>query len=305
MNNKPENSNIQDLLPKIDGAYRFNVPLSKTNWFNVGGEAQVLFRPSNIEQLVFFLKNRPQNINITILGVGSNLLVRDGGIKGVVIKLGREFTQMTANGNIIESGAAALCYNLAMFAAVHNLTGLEFLVGIPGSVGGASFMNAGAYGSDISSSLISADIIDENGNIQTLSNSDIGYIYRGQTLPENIIFIKSRFKLEQGNRKDIEEKMDNISKAREETQPIRSKTSGSTFKNPEGKKAWQLIDEAGCRGLKIGGAEVSTKHCNFFINSDNATATDIENLGEEVRKRVKEESGIELEWEIKIIGDKI
>ncbi|MDA0782783.1 MAG: UDP-N-acetylmuramate dehydrogenase [Proteobacteria bacterium] len=291
-------------LPQVRGNYRRNVNLSKINWFNVGGNAEVVFRPEDSADLALFLKNKPEDVKVTVLGVGSNLLVRDGGIDGVVIRLGRGFTQLECDGEKLIAGAAGLSFNAAMFAASGNIAGLEFLSGIPGTIGGALFMNAGAYGSDVSSVLESAEIIDEAGNINTVTCSDIGYIYRGNTLPHGIIFTKGVFKGKRGNKEDIEKRIYEITQTRESTQPVKSRTGGSTFKNPEGKKAWQLIDEAGCRGLKVGNAQVSEKHCNFFINTGNATAEDIETLGEEVRKRVKENSGIDLQWEIKIIGNK-
>jgi len=295
---------LLERLPSVRGSYRENVNLAKINWFNVGGNAQVVFRPQDVEDLSFFLKNKSDDIKVTVLGVGSNLLVRDGGIDGVVIRLGRGFTELKCEGTKLTAGAGALSFNAAMYAASGDIAGLEFLCGIPGTIGGALFMNAGAYGSDVSSVLESAEIIDEAGNINTVTPSDIGYIYRGNTLPDGVIFTKGVFKGQHGKRVDIENRINDITNARADTQPIKSRTSGSTFKNPDGKKAWQLIDEAGCRGMKIGGAQVSEKHCNFFINTGNATAEDIEKLGEEVRKRVKETSGVELQWEVKIIGNK-
>ena len=291
-------------LPHVRGGYRENVNLAKINWFNVGGNAEVVFRPEDSQDLADFLKNKPDDIKVTVLGVGSNLLVRDGGINGVVIRLGRGFTKLESDGERLIAGAGALSFNAATYAASSNIAGLEFLSGIPGTIGGALFMNAGAYGSDVSSVIESAEIIDEAGNINTVTPTDIGYVYRGNTLPHGVIFTKGVFRGTTGNREEIEDKIKEITHSRESTQPIKSRTSGSTFKNPDGKKAWELIDEAGCRGLKMGGAQVSEKHCNFFINTGNATSEDIENLGEEVRKRVKETSGVELQWEVKIIGNK-
>jgi UDP-N-acetylmuramate dehydrogenase len=297
-------SAIIEQLPKIRGTYRHNADLSKINWFNVGGIAEVMFRPADSEDLIYFLKNKPSEIPVTILGVGSNLLVRDGGINGVVIRLGRGFTQMSKDGNNIHLGAGALSFNAANAIADFGLSGLEFLIGIPGTIGGALAMNAGAYGSDIASVLQSAQAIDESGELHQLSPDDIGYIYRGNTLPDGMIFISCILRGDPSNTESIKARLAQITQMREDTQPIRSKTSGSTFKNPAGLKAWQLIDEAGCRGLKIGGAQVSEKHCNFFINTGNATASDIEKLGEEVRRRVLEKADIELSWEVKIIGNK-
>lgn len=295
---------LLDILPTTTGTYRENADLSKTNWFNVGGKAEVLFRPKDMEDLSHFLYNKPANLRVTVLGVGSNLLVRDGGIDGVVIKLGRGFTEVKADGDVITAGAGALSFNVATFAASHGIGGLEFMVGIPGTVGGGLAMNAGAYGSDISSVLKEAEVLDDSGNLHKLKPEDIGYVYRGSTLPDGMIFLKGVFQGVRGDAAKIMESMNKITSEREATQPVKSRTSGSTFKNPAGKKAWELIDAAGCRGLKIGGAQVSEKHCNFFINTGDATAADIEALGEEVRRRVKEKTGVQLEWEVKIIGKK-
>lgn len=293
-----------DRLPKIKGTYRQNADLSKINWFNVGGIAEVMFRPADCDDLMHFLKNKPSDVPVTILGVGSNLLVRDGGIDGVVIRLGRGFTQMQKEGAFVHVGSGALSFNVATAAADYGISGLEFLVGVPGTIGGALAMNAGAYGGDIASVLESADAVDESGNLHKLSPEDIGYVYRGNTLPDGMIFTSCILKGQSGDVGAIKSRLAEITKMREDTQPIRSKTSGSTFKNPAGLKAWQLIDEAGCRGLQIGGAQVSEKHCNFFINTGNATAADIEALGEEVRDRVRKKTGVELVWEVKIIGKK-
>jgi UDP-N-acetylmuramate dehydrogenase len=290
-------------LPKVRGSYREGAILAKTNWFGVGGPAEVLFRPEDVNDLSVFLKDKPEFVPVTVIGVGSNLLVRDGGIDGVVIRLGRGFTDITVEGNKVIAGTGALSFNVSMLAKSYGLTGLEFLVGIPGSIGGAIAMNAGAYGSEVSSVLIEAEVIDEHGQIHIVKPEDIGFIYRGNTMPDGWIFTKGTFRCEPGDPKIIEEKMNEISSKREATQPIKSRTSGSTFVNPIGlKKAWQLIDESGCRGLQIGDAVVSTKHCNFLINNGNATAADLELLGETVRKKVMEHSGIMLEWEVKRIG---
>jgi UDP-N-acetylmuramate dehydrogenase len=242
------------------------------------------------------------DVPVTVIGVGSNLLVRDGGIDGVVIRLGKGFTEIEKHGNNIHAGAGALGFNVAMFAAHNDVAGLEFLSGIPGTIGGALAMNAGAYGGEVSSVLVSAEVIDEVGNIYTLPPEEIGYVYRGNTLPEGMIFTRGIFCGTSGKREEIEAAIADITAKRSTTQPIKSRTSGSTFKNPAGQKAWELIDKAGCRGLCVGGAQVSELHCNFFINTGDATAADIENLGEEVRRRVLENSGVQLEWEVQIIG---
>lgn len=289
-------------LPRIRGSYREGADLSKINWFNVGGPAEVMFRPADAEDLGYFLRHRPRDIPVTVLGVGSNLLVRDGGIDGVVIRLGKGFAQLHADGSQLHAGAGALSFNAASVAAHNGIAGLEFLSGIPGTIGGALAMNAGAYGGDVAATLVSAEAVDEGGGFHILTPQDIGYVYRGNTLPDGMIFTNAIFTGKPGNPKDILAAMADITAKREATQPIKSRTSGSTFKNPDGKKAWELIDEAGCRGLAIGGAQVSEKHCNFFINTGNATSDDIETLGEEVRRRVLDKTGVLLQWEVKIIG---
>jgi UDP-N-acetylmuramate dehydrogenase len=291
-------------LPKVHGSYRKDFNLSNVTWFGVGGPADYLFKPADLEDLSFFLKNKPSDIEYMVLGVGSNLLVRDLGIRGVVIRLGKGFTEITHNKNELIVGAGALDVNVSKYCADNSLSGLEFLSGIPGVIGAAIAMNAGAYGSETSDVLIKLEAIDKNGNIIYLSNSDCGFKYRGNSLGDDLIFTKAYFKVETGIKEDIEARVDQIQAQREATQPIRSKTSGSSFRNPEGHSAWKLIDEAGCRGARIGGAEISQKHCNFLINTGNATAKDIEELGELVRKKVFDNSGIMLNWEIKIIGEK-
>lgn len=298
----PANIPLVDRLPKVRGSYRERVNLSKINWFNAGGEAEVVFRPADTHDLADFLKNKPEDVPVTVLGVGSNLLVRDGGIDGVVIRLGRGFVEIKQQGNAIRAGAGALSFNVAMASAEFGLAGLEFLVGIPGTIGGACAMNAGAYQGDTASVLIEAEAVDEAGQIHRLTPQDIGYVYRGHTMPEGMIFTGALLKGEPDDKDAITARINQINQQRESSQPIRSRTSGSTFKNPAGKKAWELIDAAGCRGLMVGGAQVSEKHCNFLINTGTASAADIENLGEEVRRRVKAQSGVELEWEIKRIG---
>lgn len=290
-------------LPDIRGKYRENADLSKSTWFQVGGVAEVLFKPADEEDLAHFLKECPADVPVTVLGVCSNLLVRDGGIKGVVIRLGRAFCDIAVDGDCVNVGAGALDVNVAHVAADSGLQGLEFLVGIPGTMGGALAMNAGAYGSEIKDVLQEATAIDEEGKLNTLSLDDMGFAYRHCSVPKGWIFTRAVLKAKRGTAEDIKNTMQEIVNQREDTQPIRSRTGGSTFKNPEGHKAWQLVDEAGCRGLKIGGAQVSQKHCNFLINTGSATAKDLEDLGEEVRKRVKAHSGVELHWEIKRIGE--
>jgi len=292
-------------LPEIRGSYRENALLSKTNWFGVGGPAEVLFRPADSEDLAMFLQQKPEDVPVTVIGVGSNLLVRDGGIDGVVIRLGRMFAQVNVHGTTIHAGAGALSYNTAQMASSAGLAGLEFLVGIPGTIGGALAMNAGAYGNETAAVLIRAEVLDEQGHFHELSPQDMGFVYRGTNLPEGWIFTGAWLQGTPDDPAVIAERMAVISSNREASQPIKSRTSGSTFVNPPGQKAWQLIDAAGCRGLQIGGAIVSEKHCNFLINLANATANDLETLGEEVRRRVYERSGVMLEWEVKRIGKQL
>ena len=290
-------------LPKVRGNYRFNVDLSKTKWFRVGGKAQILFTPKDLDDLAFFLTHKPQDLTINILGVGSNIIISDDGIGGAVIKLGNAFTKISHQNDLVTIGAACLCYNAALYSRINGLSGLEFLAGIPGSIGGAIAMNAGCYDGDIKGALLSATAIDYSGNVFHLQNSDFGFKYRGNSLPKNLIFIEGVFKVTKSTSEAVGKQIASFNKKRELTQPIRTKTGGSTFKNPPGnKKAWQLIDEAGCRGMVVGGAKISEQHCNFIINTGNATAKDIIGLGNKVIDMVKEKSGITLEWEIKIIG---
>ena len=286
-------------LPKIRGTYRKNASLK--TWFNVGGRAEIMFRPLDIEDLQFFLKNCPKNIPIQILGAGSNVIISDEGVKGVVIKLPAAFSDISHEGDLIKAGAANLCANIALYSKNAQLSGIEFFSGIPGSVGGAIAMNAGCYGDDIAKILVSAKAIDFDGNIFELENADFDFFYRGSKISKNFIFIEGTFKLEKSTSQIVGDKILQLSKKREEAQPIRAKTGGSTFKNPTSKRAWELVDEAGCRGKIIGDAQISPKHCNFMINRGNATASDLIELGDEVKRLVKEKSGVDLEWEIKII----
>lgn len=291
-------------LPEIRGSYRKNFTLANVTWFNVGGEADMLFKPADQEDLANFLKKKPIETPYIVIGVGSNLLVRDGGIRGVVIKLGREFTHISHDESILIVGAGALDSSVSNYCLENSLTGLEFLSGIPGVVGGAVAMNAGAYGTETSEHLIKVEAVNKTGEIITLSNADCGFKYRSNTLSKDLIFTKAYFRVYPGNKEEIQDKINQIQEQRESSQPIKSRTGGSTFKNPENQKAWKLIDEAGCRGLRLGNAMISDKHCNFMLNLGGANAQDLEELGELVRKRVYENSGIMLEWEIKIIGSK-
>lgn len=289
-------------LPPVRGRLSENASLSKVTWFGVGGVAEVLFKPADVDDLAAFLKAKPKDIPVTVIGVGSNLLVRDGGVPGVVIRLGREFVNVEVNHADVICGAGALDGNVARAAQEAGVTGLEFLSGVPGTIGGALRMNAGAYGAEMKNVVTGAVALDGDGNRHEISAEDLGFSYRKSTVPSDWIFVEALLRGHAGQAADIQGRMDDIKNAREDSQPLRTKTGGSTFKNPEGLKAWQLVDDAGCRGLRMGGAQVSEKHCNFLINDGTATAADLENLGEEVRRRVKEKSGVELIWEIKRIG---
>jgi len=292
-----------DRLPKVRGRLTADAPLAQVTWFRVGGPAEVLFRPADVDDLAAFLAAKPVDVPVTVIGVASNLLVRDGGVKGVVVRLGRGFVDITARDTLIEAGAGALDLNVALTARDAGIAGLEFLSGIPGTIGGGLRMNAGAYGSEFKDVLQSATALDPAGKKHTLSLSELRLSYRHSGVPEDWIFVGATFAGSKGDPLTIARRMDEIQKAREESQPIRARTGGSTFANPASHKAWQLIDEAGCRGLQRGGAMVSEKHANFLINTGNATAADIEGLGEEVRARVKAKSGITLQWEIRRIGE--
>lgn len=289
-------------LPPVRGRLSANASLSKVTWFRVGGPAEVMFRPQDVSDLTHFLKNKPKDIPVTFIGVGSNLLVRDGGLPGVVIRLGRAFAEITCQDDCLNTGAGALDVNVAKVALENSLGGLEFLSGIPGTIGGALRMNAGAYDREIKDVLIDATAISPSGDVKTFSPDELSLSYRHCDLKDGWMFLSARLKGDKDDPKAIRAKMDRIREARGDSQPVRERTGGSTFANPEGHKAWQLIDQAGCRGLKRGGAMVSEMHCNFLINTGNATAEDLEELGEDVRKRVFETSGIELRWEIKRIG---
>jgi UDP-N-acetylmuramate dehydrogenase len=290
-------------LPKVRGPYQPGALLKDLTWFRAGGPADVLYWPADVEDLATFLRGTPNDIPITIVGVGSNLLVRDSGIDGVVIRLGRGFMHVSADPtHRIRAGAAALDVGVAKGALDASLSGLEFMRGIPGTVGGGLRMNAGAYGREFKDVLVEAVALNRHGERVSFSNSQMGFTYRHSEAPDDVFFVEAVFQASPGERAAIETRMNEITEARSATQPIKSRTGGSTFKNPPGHKAWQLIDKAGCRGLRHGDAEVSTLHCNFLINHGAATGDQIEALGEEVRAKVKAATGVELEWEIKRIG---
>ncbi len=293
---------LVDRLPSVRGRLTAEAPLAGITWFRVGGSAEVMFRPADRDDLVDFLRQKPRDLPVTVIGVASNLLVRDGGVPGVVLRLGRGFAEIRAEGETVHAGAGALDFNIATAARIAGIGGLEFLCGVPGTLGGALRMNAGAYGRELKDVLIEAEAVDGYGNLHRLRPEDLGFRYRGSVIPEDWVFLSASLRGEADDPKVIARRMSEIQTARGDSQPIRTRTGGSTFKNPEGAKAWELIDKAGCRGLKRGGAMVSDKHCNFLINTGNATAADIEGLGEEVRRRVLEDSGIELQWEIRRIG---
>ncbi len=292
-----------DDLPQVRGELIPDAPMAPLTWFRVGGPAEVLFRPADADDLASFLKGCPQEVPVTIVGVGSNLLVRDGGVPGVVIRMGKPFMGVEVlGGHRVRAGTAALDMAVARTAMEAGLAGLEFFRGIPGSIGGALRMNGGAYEKETKDVLIEAEGVTRAGDIVTYSVADMGYSYRHSSAPADVYFTSALFQGVLGDKAEIERRMNEITERRETSQPIRTRTGGSTFKNPDGHKSWQLIDAAGCRGLKRGGAQVSEKHCNFLINTGDATASDIEELGEEVRARVKETSGVTLDWEIRRIG---
>jgi UDP-N-acetylmuramate dehydrogenase len=289
-------------LPAVRGRYRENVPLAPITWFQVGGPAEVLFRPADAEDLAAFLAARPADVPVTVIGVASNLLVRDGGVPGVVVRLGRGFAGIALEGETLCVGAGALDGNVALAARNAGLSGLEFLSGIPGTIGGAVRMNAGAYGCEIKDVLVSARVVDAGGRWAELTTDALGFGYRSCSLSENAVVVSARLRALPDAKSTIDARMAEIGRARETSQPIRARTGGSTFANPDGGRAWELIERAGCRGLVRGDAQVSERHCNFLINRGAATAADLEGLGEEVRHRVLEATGVRLRWEIRRIG---
>ena len=290
-------------MPQLRGRLLPNQPLAELTWFRVGGPAQVLFMPEDEADLASFLGALPAEIPVTVIGLGSNLIVRDGGVPGVVIRLGRGFGDVKVEpGARVRAGTGVPDVKVSRAAQEAGIAGLAFFRGIPGAIGGALRMNGGAYGRETKDALIEARGVDRAGRVHVFANGDMRYSYRHCGAPDDVIFTAALFQGEPGDPEKIAAEMDKITESREATQPIKSRTGGSTFKNPPGHKAWQVIDAAGCRGLKVGGAQVSEMHCNFLINLGGATAADIETLGETVRTRVRDNSGVELEWEIKRIG---
>src|SRR3954454_10834666 len=294
---------LKSALPNLRGRLLAKEPLAPLTWFRVGGPAQALFMPEDESDLAYMLANLPREIPVTVIGLGSNLIVRDGGVPGVVIRLGRGFNDIKVEGKRVRARRAAPDLRVAKAAQEAGIAGLAFLRGIPGAIGGALRMNGGAYGRETEDILIEARGVDRAGNARVYSNAEMGFGYRHCDVPDDVVFTEALFQGDPGDPATIAAEMDQITQAREATQPVKSRTGGSTFKNPAGRKAWQLIDAAGARVLIFGDAQVSELHCNFLINRGNATAADIEALGEEVRRLVKEQNGIELEWEIKRIGN--
>lgn len=287
----------------IRGSIRENYNLSHLTWFKVGGKADIFFKPENEDDLINLLRQNNNQLPVNVIGAGSNLIIRDGGVLGIVIKLGQNFTnvEITDNGNLLV-GAGCLNFNLAKYALSQNIKNFEFMVGIPGTIGGGVAMNAGSYGSEFKDVLKSVHVVDLSGNKYQIKAEDISFGYRKNSVADGLIFTKAEFKVEEGAADEIQAKMQLINQTRASAQPITAKTGGSTFANPEGHKAWQLIDQAGLRGKAIGDAIISEKHCNFIVNNGNATAADIEELGNLAQSKVEEMTGIKLQWEIKRIG---
>ena len=295
-------ASIRSTLPPARGSIEPNGSLADFIWFRTGGPAEWMFRPADLDDLARFLAALPPPVPVLPVGVGSNLIVRDGGVPGVVIRLPKSFARVGTDGDLVRAGGAAMGITVASAARDASLAGLEFLRGIPGTVGGAVRMNAGAYGRDTADILVEATVVTRDGRIELWPAERFGFTYRHSALPEGHVVVEALFRGTPGDKAAIGAEMDRIAAEREASQPLRSRTGGSTFKNPAGGKAWQLVDQAGCRGLMVGGAQVSEKHTNFLINTGGATSADIEALGEEVRRRVKQCSGVELEWEIERVG---
>ena len=290
-------------LPKVAGKLTAEAPLAPLVWFKAGGAAQWLFEPKDAADLAAFLRDLDPALPVMALGLGSNLIVRDGGVPGVVVRLGKMFASVREVASLtLECGGGASGILVSSTARDAGITGLEFLRSIPGTVGGFVRMNGGAYGRETCDILIDCDVVRRDGTLATLAAADLHYTYRHSELPDGAIVVAARFRGVAGEPTAIQAEMDRIAASREASQPLRSKTGGSTFKNPAGAKAWELVDKAGCRGLAMGGAQVSEKHTNFLINTGSATSSEIEALGEEVRRRVREQSGVELEWEIQRVG---
>jgi len=294
---------LRATMPELRGKLEANAPTAPLSWFRTGGPAQVLFTPADTADLAYFLQRLDPQVPVLVVGLGSNLLIRDGGWKGAVIRLGKGFAEVAVEPGLrVRAGAGAPDVKVARAAAEAGIAGLSFLRGIPGTIGGALRMNGGAYGGETKDVLVEAKAVTRNGELVSFTNAQMGFTYRHSSVPDDVIFTEALFEGRAGNPDEILAEMNAITDARSSTQPVNTRTGGSTFKNPPGRKAWELVDAAGCRGLRIGDAQVSEMHCNFLINHGSASAADIENLGEEVRRRVLEMSGVELEWEIKRVG---
>tara|TARA_B100000686_G_C16628617_1_gene883349 strand:- start:98 stop:1006 length:909 start_codon:yes stop_codon:yes gene_type:complete len=298
-------SQIEEIKNKIKGRILFNENLSNYSWFNLGGPAKVVFKPKDLNELSFFLK-KVQQKEIKVLGVGSNTLIRDGGYNGIIIKLGKSFSHLSLfDKNTIIAGASALDKKVSDFSLQNSISGFEFLSCIPGTIGGGIRMNSGCYGEDISKILASVQVMDLNGKMRVIYSSDIKFIYRGCNLDNNLIFVSATLRGKQENKLLIKKKINDLIMKKSKDQPSKIKTCGSTFKNTEKNRAWELIKNSGCDGMKVGDAYISRKHCNFFINNGNAKSSDLEKLIHQVRNKVLEKTGINLELEIQIIGDKL
>ena len=299
-------SQIEEIKNKISGKIYFDESLSKYSWFNLGGPAKVIFKPKNLNELSIFLRNIKGFDKIKVLGVGSNTLIRDGGFNGIIIKLGKSFSHLSLfDQNTLIAGASALDKNVSNFALENSLTGFEFLSCIPGAIGGGIRMNSGCYGEDISKILVSIQVMDLHGKIKIIQSSGVKFFYRGCNLEDNLIFVSATFRGKKDKKINIQKKINNLIEQKNKDQPYKIKTCGSTFKNPENNKAWKLIKNSGCAGMCIGDARISEKHCNFFINKGNAKSEDLENLIYQVRRKVLDKTGINLELELQIIGEKL
>ncbi|WP_414473642.1 UDP-N-acetylmuramate dehydrogenase [Microvirga sp. M2] len=294
---------LKAAMPELRGRLEANAPTAPLSWFRTGGPAQVLFTPADEDDLAYFLQRLDSQVPVLVVGLGSNMLIRDGGWAGIVIRLGKGLAEVAVEPDLrVRAGAAAPDVKVARAAAEAGIAGLSFLRGIPGTIGGAMRMNGGAYGGETKDVLVEARGVTRTGEVVAFTNAQMGFTYRHSSVPDDVIFTEALFQGRPGNPDDILAEMNAITEARSSTQPVNTRTGGSTFKNPPGRKAWELVDAAGCRGLRIGDAQVSEMHCNFLINHGSASAADIENLGEEVRRRVRDMSGVELEWEIKRVG---
>ena len=299
-------SQIKKLKNKISGELQFDENLSKHSWFSLGGPAKVVFRPKTLNELSIFLKNIREFDKIRVLGVGSNTLIRDGGFNGIIIKLGKSFSHLSLfDENKIISGASALDKNVSNFALKNSLSGFEFLSCIPGTIGGGIRMNSGCYGEDISKIMVSVQVMDFSGKIRVIYSSDIKFFYRGSNLDNKLIFISATFRGKKNNKPNIQKKINNLVERKKKDQPSKIKTCGSTFKNPGSRKAWKLIKDSGCAGMSVGDAYISEKHCNFFVNRGHSKSSDLENLIYKVKSKVLDKTGINLELELQIIGEKL